>query len=65
MCPGEIVMEYGLQTYEVCNIANLDQAKAFTRLLNEGFKRSQALTPKPKAVTTSSRPTIDSDDLPE
>jgi len=62
---GEIVMEYGLQTYEVCNIANLQQAQVFTRLLNEGFKRSQALKPKPKAVTISRRPNIDPDDLPE
>ena len=43
---GEIVMEYGLETYRVCNIASLQQAQVFTRLLNEGFKRSQALKPK-------------------
>lgn len=64
---GEIVLEYGLETYEVCNIANLEQAKAFTRLLNEGFKRSQAIGHRIIPVTTerTNETKIDEDDLPE
>ena len=62
---GEIVLEYGLETYAVCNIANLWQAQVFTRVLNEAFKRSQALEQTPQAITASKSHTIDPDDLPE
>lgn len=62
---GEIVMEYGLQTYKICGIANLQQAQMFTRVLNEGFRRSQAMKvksqPFQKLVTTG----FDPDTLPE
>lgn len=62
---GEIVLEYGLQTFQVCNIANLHQAQVFTRLLNEGFKRSQAMKQAPKITNGSNGSKVDPDDLPE
>lgn len=62
---AEVILEYGLQTYEVCNIANLEQAQMFTRVLNDAFARSQALKQKPAQATAASRPKIDPDYLPE
>lgn len=62
---GEIVMEYGLQTYVVCEIANLNQAQMFTRILNEGFKRSQAMKPIFEPSGTHGLRPVDVDDLPE
>ena len=62
---AEIVLEYGLQTFEVCNIANLQQAQVFTRVLNDGFKRSQELRQNPEIAMVSSGQSVDPDDLPE
>ena len=50
----EVVMEYGLRSVPVCSIADLEKARLYVRVLQEGYRRSQEVRTsmamrKPKA----------------
>ncbi|GEM_PF-6147784 len=55
----EVVMEYGLQTIPVCEVANLEKAQLFTRVLQEAYKLSRENKYPSNSVTSNSKQSRD------